>query len=106
MIPNYKRPMICEYLWDILERPMTDEDLDMLNYLEGLEQEVKELKAYLQSEEKRLEKLLHEFGNKPRNEYSGLLLGKCELIRNINRLIEECEMERMSLNNRKKVNNE
>lgn len=44
MIPNYKRPRICKYLLDILERLMTDEDLDMLNYLENLEQENKKLK--------------------------------------------------------------
>lgn len=56
MIPNYKRPRICKYLIDILERPMTDEDLDMLNYLENLEQENKKLKE----EKEELKKWLEE----------------------------------------------
>ena len=49
MIPNYKRPRICKYLIDILERPMTDEDLDMLNYLENLEQENQLLNKQLEN---------------------------------------------------------
>ena len=56
MIPNYKRPRISEYLIDILEGPMTDEDLDMLNYLENLEQENKQLKE----EKKKLKNWLEE----------------------------------------------
>ena len=48
MIPNYKRPQINEYIFDILERPMTDEDLEMINYLQEIEKENKELKKQLE----------------------------------------------------------
>ena len=37
MIPNYKRPPYREYIIDVLERPLDDQDLDMINYVEGLE---------------------------------------------------------------------
>nr|DAJ91898.1 MAG TPA: hypothetical protein [Caudoviricetes sp.] len=40
MIPNYKRPQINDYIFDILERPMTDEDLEMINYLQEYQQEM------------------------------------------------------------------
>lgn len=48
MIPNYKRPQINDYIFDILERPMTDEDLEMINYLREIEKENKELKKQLE----------------------------------------------------------
>lgn len=37
MVPNYKRPPYREYIIDVLERPLDDQDLDMINYVEGLE---------------------------------------------------------------------
>lgn len=49
MIPNYKRPQINDYIFDILERPMTDEDLEMINYLREIEKENKELKKQLEN---------------------------------------------------------
>lgn len=57
MIPNYKRPQINDYIFDILERPMTDEDLEMINYLQEYQQEMskvaiqqKEFIKYLEDE--------------------------------------------------------
>lgn len=49
MIPNYKRPQINDYIFDILERPMTDEDLEMINYLREIEKENQELKKQLEN---------------------------------------------------------
>ena len=49
MIPNYKRPQINEYIFDILERPMTYEDLEMINYLQQIEKENQELKKQLEN---------------------------------------------------------
>lgn len=49
MIPNYKRPQINDYIFDILERPMTDEDLEMINYLREIEKENQELKKQLKN---------------------------------------------------------
>lgn len=48
MIPNYKRPQINDYIFDILERPMTDEDLEMINYLREIEKENQKLKKQLE----------------------------------------------------------
>lgn len=57
MIPNYKRPQINDYIFDILERPMTDENLEMINYLQEYQQEMskvaiqqKEFIKYLEDE--------------------------------------------------------
>lgn len=44
MIPNYKRPKYREYITDVLERPLDDQDLDMISYIEGLEKENKQIK--------------------------------------------------------------
>jgi septal ring factor EnvC (AmiA/AmiB activator) len=54
MIPNYKRPQINDYIFDILERPMTDEDLEMINYLREIEKENKELKKQLEETDRKL----------------------------------------------------
>lgn len=44
---------------------------------------MEELKKYLENEKLRIEKELHIFGNQQRNEYSGILLGKAEIVDNI-----------------------
>lgn len=44
MIPNYKRPTFKEYLLEVLDRPLDDQDLDMIEYCEQLEKENAELK--------------------------------------------------------------
>ena len=41
MVPNYKRPKIREYILGILETSPTDEDFDMIEYVENLEKEKK-----------------------------------------------------------------
>ena len=48
---------------------------------------LEEIELYLDNEDIRLKKALHEFGNNPRNEYSGVLLGKAEIVCNLKRLI-------------------
>lgn len=57
MIPNYKRPQINDYIFDILERPMTDEDLEIINYLREIEKENQELKKQLEDKEDFIKKL-------------------------------------------------
>lgn len=83
MIPNYKRPKYREYIVDVLERPLDDQDLDMIVHIENLENIrliYNTLKDFINGETFRVDHALHELGNAPRAEYSGLLLGKAELL--------------------------
>lgn len=51
MVPNWKRPSARNYITDILDRPMTDEDLEMINYFEELERKeraIEEFKKHLE----------------------------------------------------------
>ena len=41
MLPNYKRPTFRKYLYDRLEEPLDDQDLDMIEYVEGLEEDIR-----------------------------------------------------------------
>ncbi len=59
MIPNYKRPTFREYLYNRLEEPLTDEDLDMIEYIEGLEKE-KKMVTYVKLEEFTKEDLIRQ----------------------------------------------
>ena len=47
MIPNYKRPSVREYLHDTWETSPTDQDIDMLLYLEECERRSKILDKVL-----------------------------------------------------------
>lgn len=47
MIPNYKRPSVREYLHDVWETGPTDQDIDMLLYLEECEKRSKILDEVL-----------------------------------------------------------
>ena len=49
MTPNYKRPPYREYIYNRFEEPLTDEDLDMIVYVEGLEKKNEELDSDLYS---------------------------------------------------------
>lgn len=41
MVPNYKRPKYRDYIYDVLERPLDDQDLDMITHIEELENKAK-----------------------------------------------------------------
>ena len=47
MVPNWKRPTAREYITNILERPMTDEDLEMIKYFEELERKGRVITNFL-----------------------------------------------------------
>lgn len=47
MVPNYKRPSVREYLHDVWETGPTDQDIDMLLYLEECERRSKILDKVL-----------------------------------------------------------
>ena len=96
MVPNYKRPKYRDYIYDVLERPLDDRDLDMIVHIEELENKeiiLNTIKVFLQGEEFRINHALHELGNSKRAEYSGLLLGKGELIRTIKWRIKDIEQD-------------
>ena len=57
--------------------------------LKAMTKKIDNLKEFIESEDKRIKKALHEFGNQKRNEYSGVLLGKAEIIQTIRRIINE-----------------
>lgn len=56
--------------------------------IEQVTNKLKNIKQYLLSEDRRIKKELHRLGNCERNEYTGLLIGKCEIIRSILKRIE------------------
>lgn len=94
MIPNYKRPKYSDYISDVLERPLDDQDLDMITHIEELETMriiYNTLKDFIDGENFRVNHALRELGNSRRDEYSGLLLGKSEVIRDLKWRIENIE---------------
>lgn len=94
MIPNYKRPKYREYITDVLERPLDDQDLDMISHIDELETIriiYNTLKDFIDGETFRVNNALKELGNAPRAEYSGLLLGKSEILRDLKWRIKDIE---------------
>ena len=94
MIPNYKRPKYRDYISDVLERPLDDQDLDMITHIEELEVLriiYNSVKDFIDGETFRVSNALKELGNAPRAEYSGLLLGKSEVLRDLKWRIKDIE---------------
>lgn len=94
MIPNYKRPRYRDYILDVLECPPDDQDLDMITHIEELETIrliYNTLKDFIDGETFRVGNALKELGNAPRAEYSGLLLGKSEVLRDLKWRIKDIE---------------
>lgn len=69
---------------------MSDSELNDFIFIcmKKLDKTLNEISNYLNSEEKRIKKALHEYGNGKRNEYTGILLGKSEMITAIKRMIK------------------
>lgn len=69
---------------------MSDSELNDFIFfcMKKLDKTLNEISNYLNSEEKRIKKALHEYGNGKRNEYTGILLGKSEMITTIKRMIK------------------
>lgn len=57
--------------------------------IEQVGNKLKNIKQYLFSEDRRIQKELHRLGNCKRNEYTGVLLGKSEIIQNILKRIDD-----------------
>lgn len=94
MIPNYKRPKYRDYISDVLERPLDDQDLDMISHIDELETIriiYNTIKDFIDGETFRVDNALKELGNAPRAEYSGLLLGKSEILRDLKWRIKDIE---------------
>lgn len=53
MVPNWKKPSSREYISDILERPLTDEDLEMIKYFEELERKERAINEFVKHLERR-----------------------------------------------------
>jgi hypothetical protein len=53
MVPNWKKPSSREYISDILERPLTDEDLEMIKYFEDLERKERAINEFVKHLERR-----------------------------------------------------
>jgi hypothetical protein len=81
-----KNQEIEEYINNMSEEEMND---FIFFALKAMTKKVDNVKSFLESEDKRIKKALHKFGNQKRNEYSGVLLGKAEIIRTIRRIIDE-----------------
>lgn len=56
--------------------------------IEQVNNKLKNIKQYLLSEDRRIKKELHRLGNCERSEYTGVLLGKSEIIQNILKRID------------------
>ena len=69
---------------------MSDSELNDFIFfcMKKLDKTLNEISNYLNSEEKRIKKALHEYGNGKRNEYTGIFLGKSEMITTIKRMIK------------------
>lgn len=80
-----KENEILEYIEN-----MSDSELNDFIFfcMKKLDKTLNEISNYLNSEEKRINKALHEYGNGKRNEYTGVLLGKSEMITAIRRKIK------------------
>lgn len=81
-----KNQEIEDYINNMSEEEMND---FIFFALKAMTKKVDNVKLFIDTEERRIKKALHEFGNKKRNEYSGVLLGKAEIIRTIKRIINE-----------------
>lgn len=77
---------IEKFINDMSEQEMND---FIFFALKAMTKKVDNIKEFIKKEEKRINKELHEFGNQKRNEYSGMLLGKADIIRAIKRIISE-----------------
>lgn len=81
-----KNQEIEDYINNMSEEEMND---FIFFALQAMTKKVDDVRSFIDAEEKRLTKALHEYGNGKRNEYTGVLLGKCEIIRAIRRIIDK-----------------
>lgn len=98
MIPNYKRPVFREHIYNRFEEPLTDEDLDMIEYVEGLEEEIKELELTVGIREKRglISRFDREYDEEdkkknPDRSYAGVLPDAEEVYKRYYELKDKCE---------------